>query len=264
MIRRESVAGSFYPAHEDDQRKYFEHFNKILRDHDIKLPDIKPRAVIVPHAGHVYSGFTANMAYRLLQQSGIKKFVLIGPSHRVAYPGSSLCEYESYATPFGPLMGDEEMYKKLAERFKLPCYPQAHAEHSTEVQFPFIKYYIPDAKILEIVYSDEDPARLASIIEYVLGFEEWGVIISTDLSHFYTLKEAQQLDAICVEAIEQLDVAMLHKGCEACGKRGVEAMLIAAKKLHLKPQILDYRTSADASGDTTRVVGYLSVAFTQE
>ena len=261
MIRRESVAGSFYPAYEEDERKYFEHFNKVLEEHNMKLPDIKPRAVIVPHAGHVYSGFTANVAYRLLQQSGIKKFVVIGPSHRVAYRGSSLCEYESYATPFGPLGWDEEMYRQLVERFGLECYPQAHAEHSSEVQFPFIKYYIPDAKILEIVYSDEDPANLAPIIEFILKHEEWGVIISTDLSHFYTLEEANKIDSICIAGIEKLDQNLLHAGCEACGKIGVEAMLIAAKGMDLKPVILDYRTSADASGDTSKVVGYLSVAF---
>ncbi len=261
MIRRESVAGSFYPAHEEDERKYFEHFNQIVQKHNIQLPDIKPRAVIVPHAGHVYSGFTANFAYRLLRQSGIKKFVIIGPSHRVAYHGSSLCGFETYATPFGPLFWDEAMYRKLTERFNLVCHQQAHAEHSTEVQFPFIKYYIPDAKILEIVYSDEDPANLAPIIEYVLGFDDWGVIISTDLSHFYNLEDAKRLDSICIKAIENLDRALLHKGCEACGKIGVEAMLMAAKDMHLKPVMLDYRTSADASGDASRVVGYLSVAF---
>ena len=263
MIRRESVAGSFYPAHEEDERKYFEHFNQILQKHDIKLPNIKPHAVIVPHAGHVYSGFTANIAYRLLQESGIRKFVIIGPSHRVAFHGSSLCGYETYATPFGPLSWDKEMFEKLRERFNLVCHPQAHAEHSTEVQFPFIKYYMPDAKILEIVYSDENPENLAPLIEYILGFEDWGVIISTDLSHFYTLEDANKLDAVCIKAIENLDRGLLHRGCEACGKIGVEAMLIAAKELHLRPVILDYRTSADASGDKSRVVGYLSVAFVE-
>ena len=261
MIRRESVAGSFYPASEEEERRYFERFNEILEKHEIKLPDIRPRALIVPHAGHVYSGFTANIAYRLLQRSGIRKLVIVGPSHRVGFAGSSLCAFSSYATPFGPLSGDEEMQKSLSERFKLACYPQAHAEHSTEVQFPFVKYYIPDAKIVEIVYSDERPENLARIIEYVLGFEEWGVVISTDLSHFYTLEEANRIDAVCIEAIENLARDRLHKGCEACGKIGVEAMLEAARKMHLKPFILDYRTSADASGDTSRVVGYLSVAF---
>ena len=260
MIRRESVAGSFYPAHEEEIEKYFRYFIDVYDKH-ASLPKITPKAVIVPHAGYIYSGFTASIAYRLLQKSGIKKFVVIGPSHRVAFRGSSMCPFESYATPFGALAPDKALFNALKERFDLPCYPQAHAEHSTEVQFPFIKYFIPDAKIVEIVYSDENPANVAKIIEFVLEQEGYGVIISTDLSHFYTQKEAQKLDAICAEAVERLDTALLHRGCEACGKIGVEAMLLAAKKLHLVPHLLDYRTSADASGDTSRVVGYLSAAF---
>lgn len=261
MTRRESVAGSFYPAHEEDEKRYFERFNEILKRHNVKLPNITPKAVIVPHAGHIYSGFTANIAYRLLRQSALSCFVIIGPSHRVAFEGSSMCAFTSYATPFGPLLWDEAMYEELARRFDLACLAQAHAEHSTEVQFPFIKYYMPDARIIEIVYGREDPKRLASIIEFVLAKEGWGVIISTDLSHFYTLEEAKRLDAICIEAIEHLDYELLHRGCEACGKIGVEAMLLAAKDKGLIPYILDYRTSADASGDSSRVVGYLSVAF---
>jgi AmmeMemoRadiSam system protein B len=153
------------------------------------------------------------------------------------------------------------MVRSLQERFSLPCLPQAHAEHSTEVQFPFVKYYMPEAKIVEIVYSDEEPRNLAPVIEFVLEQKDWGVIISTDLSHFYTLQEAKKRDAICIAGVEKLDPHLLHAGCEACGKIGVEAMLLAAKKLSLKPTILDYRTSADASGDVQSVVGYLSVAF---
>lgn len=260
MIRRASVAGSFYPAKEGEVIKYFQYFSEVFDKH-AKLPEIATRAVIVPHAGHIYSGFTANIAYRLLQKSGVKHFAVIGPSHRVAYVGSSMCDFESYATPLGALQGDHEMYAKLHERFDLPCYQQAHAEHSTEVQFPFIKYYIPDAKIVEIIYSDERPQHLAPVIEYILQNPNWGVIISTDLSHFHTLQEANRIDSVCISGIEKLDVDMLHAGCEACGKIGVEAMLLAAKKLALKPVVLDYRTSADASGDTSRVVGYLSVAF---
>ncbi len=260
MTRRTSVAGSFYPAHEEELVKYFNYFTQIYDEH-ASLPELKTRAVIVPHAGHVYSGFTANIAYRLLQRSALKRFVVIGPSHRVAYEGSSVCDFENYATPFGALSGAHEMQQELQKRFDLPCYTGAHAEHSTEVQFPFIKFYIPDASIVEVVYSDEEPAKLAKMIEYILAKEGWGVIISTDLSHFYTLEEANKKDAICIEAVKELDPLLLHHGCEACGKIGVEAMLLAARKLGMKPHILDYRTSADASGDTQRVVGYLSVAF---
>ena len=260
MRRGMSVAGSFYPADPKEIQRYFDYFVK-LSTKEPNLPDIQTRAVIVPHAGYIYSGFTASVAYRLLQKSGIKRFVVIGPSHRVAYGGSSLCDFDTYITPFGDLMGDKELFAKVQKEFELPCYAQVHAEHSTEVQFPFIKYFIPDAQIVEIVYSDEDPKNIAKIIEKVLKNKEYGVIISTDLSHFYTLEDAKKLDSICIDAIKDLEPSKLHKGCEACGMIGVEAMVLVAKKLNLQPNILDYRTSADAGGDTSRVVGYLSVAF---
>ncbi|MBD3824193.1 MAG: AmmeMemoRadiSam system protein B, partial [Epsilonproteobacteria bacterium] len=151
--------------------------------------------------------------------------------------------------------------KELQEHFGMPQQNSAHREHSTEVQFALLKHYISHAKIVELVYSHETPHNIARVIEHVLNKEGWGVIISTDLSHFYTQTQANILDNICIEAIEQLDTKRLHEGCEACGIIGVEAMMIAAQNNELKPTILDYRTSADASGDNSRVVGYLSVAF---
>ncbi|SFV53855.1 COG1355, Predicted dioxygenase [hydrothermal vent metagenome] len=260
MIRKESVRGSFYPQTKEEIEVYFEHFNSILEEHS-KLPNFDAKAFIVPHAGYIYSGFSANVAYRLLQQSEKKNFVVIGPSHKVAFDGSSLCLFDGYATPFGEIESDKIMAQKLIEKFSFSCYEQAHFEHSTEVQFPFIKHYKPDAKIIEIVYSKEDPSFLAQVIESVLEDEEWGVIISTDLSHYYPLYEAKKRDMVCIEAVEKLELSLLHNGCEACGKIGVEAMLLVAKKLALQSVILDYRTSADASGDTSGVVGYLSSAF---
>ncbi|MGE0739228.1 AmmeMemoRadiSam system protein B [Sulfurimonas sp.] len=260
MQREMSVSGTFYPSRALELERYFEHFSSAY-DETSTLPDIKSRAVIVPHAGYVYSGYTANIAYRVLQKSGIKTFVVIGPSHRVAYDGVSLCDFSSYDTPFGSIAAATKLSQSLKEMFTLPCYLQAHAEHSTEVQFPFIKYYIEDASIVELVYSQMNPHTLSEIIDFLLSKEDVGVIISTDLSHFYTLKEASKLDSICLEAIKELDVGMLKRGCEACGHIGIEAMLLSTKKLGLHPHILDYRTSADASDDTSRVVGYVSACF---
>ena len=260
MIRKTSVAGSFYPSDATEIEKYFNHFSQVYKQH-ISLPNFVPKAVIVPHAGYVYSGFTANMAYQMLQKSGIKNFAVIGPSHRVAFSGMSLCDFEGYETPFGILPGDQATVREIRELFSLECLEEVHAEHSTEVQFPFIKYYIPDAKIIEIVYGDTKPKSISKVIEYICEKKEWGVVISTDLSHFYTQEEARIFDAVCLEAVEKLDPFILHRGCEACGKTGVEAMLEAAKKLQLRSEIFDYRTSADASGDTSRVVGYMSAVF---
>lgn len=260
MKRSMSVSGSFYPGRAVEIERYFEHFSSVY-DEESELPDIKSRAVIVPHAGYIYSGYTANIAYRILARSGIKKFVVIGPSHRVAFDGASLCDFSAYETPFGDMEPLQPLSKKLKERFGLGCTPNAHAEHSTEVQFPFLKYYIDDASILEIVYSYTDPHKLSQVIDLILGEEEYGVVISSDLSHFHNLSNAARLDNICLEAIRNIEPSRLHEGCEACGMIGIEAMLLSAKKASYGSRILDYRTSADASGDTDRVVGYVSTCF---
>ena len=259
MQREMSVAGAFYPARDVELERYFEHFTQLYQE-EFSLPQIQPKAVIVPHAGYIYSGYTANIAYRLLALGGLKKFVVIGPSHRVAFDGVSMCEAHSYASPFGDLQASKTLYKHLQESFGLKE-KILHQEHSTEVQFPFIKHYIPDAQIVELVYARAEASVLADIIDELLLLPDTGVVISTDLSHFYTLQEAKKLDRFCVQAVESLDISLLHRGCEACGILGVEAMLMSAKKAHLKPTVLDYRTSADASDDTSRVVGYLSAAF---
>ncbi len=260
MKREMSVAGSFYPASKDEISRYFNHFNK-LYDENQTLPNLKSRAIIVPHAGYIYSGYTANIAYRVLEKSNIKKFVVIGPSHRVAFNGISLCDFSSYTTPFGDIENGNDLSQKLKDEFSLSCLKEAHSEHSTEVQFPFIKHYIPDAKIVELVYSKIDAEYISEIIDFILAQEDCGVIISTDLSHFYNLEDANKLDLICLDAIQNQDIQKLDSGCEACGITGVKAMLQSANKLKLSSHILDYRTSADASNDTSRVVGYMSASF---
>ncbi|EDZ62816.1 protein containing DUF52 [Sulfurimonas gotlandica GD1] len=260
MKRMMSVAGSFYPAREVEIERYFEHFNTVYEE-NFTLPDVKSRAVIVPHAGYIYSGYTANIAYRVLQRSDVRKFVVIGPSHRVAFNGVSMCDFTTYETPFEDLKAAIDVAQRLREKFSLTRFENAHQEHSTEVQFPFIKFYMPDAKIVELVYSGAGANEISNIIDFVLSQNDCGVIISTDLSHFYNLEDANKLDNICLEAVDKLDTQKLHTGCEACGMIGVEAMMLSAKKLSLNSHILDYRTSADASGDESRVVGYMSAYF---
>ena len=261
MTREMSVAGSFYPDSKEEIEKYLTYFNKVY-DRHFTLSDAKSRIVIVPHAGYVYSGFTANVAYRILKNCGVKRFVVIGPSHRVGFDGISMCDYEEYKTPFGMLEADREIVKILQEKFALKCMPQAHHEHSTEVQFPLLKYYIPDATLVELVYSNAKAKTISEIIDTLLKNKEIGIIISTDLSHFYTLKEANIIDHICIDSIEHLEIDRLHEGCEACGKIGVEGVLLSAKKAGMRAHIIDYRTSADVSNDASNVVGYVSAYFT--
>lgn len=263
-VRNMSVSGSFYPADAQSLHEMIDHFNTILESH----PDVLKRfdslhgnAVIVPHAGWIYSGFTANIAFHVLSNVNPKTIIVIGPSHRVGFEGVSICDADNYETPFGDLKIDRSLVNTLMQQFNIHHYPQAHHEHSTEVQMPFIKHYLPDAKVIELVYAYAEPSLLEPIISYFLGLHDTAVVISTDLSHYYSLSEANKLDSICLEAIRNENVQTLHEGCEACGMIGVEAMLNTAKKRDLKSILLDYRTSADASGDNTKVVGYTSVLF---
>lgn len=262
-VREAAVAGQFYPSDPNEIVKLFEQYNKIVDENlkDKTVLEQKPRAIIVPHAGYVYSAFTANIAYRLLKNTHAKKVVVIGPSHRVYLKGVSVADFDQFETPFGPLPIDRTLVSELKEKFRLSFVPDAHHEHSTEVQMPFIKAYDPNASVVELVYGDEKPHDLAKIIEYLLKDPSVVVVISTDLSHYYDINKAKELDTLCLNAVARLDINELHQGCEACGKIGVEAMLIVAKKENLKPLLLDYRTSADASGDESQVVGYMSAAF---
>ena len=258
-MREMSVAGSFYPSDKHEILEYIDQFNDMYSQEG-SLPNIKTKVVIVPHAGYIYSGYTANIAYRLLQKSGVKKYLIIGPSHRVGFNGISMCDDDKYETPFGGIQNDQEMRDELAGNFGLRRLIP-HEEHSTEVQFPFLKHYIPDVKIIELIYGRVNSDEIAHIIDFVLEKEDWGVVISTDLSHFHNQEMANSLDMICAQAITNLDLDELGSGCEACGMLGVEAVIKSAKKLNLQATVLDYRTSADVTEDNQRVVGYLSACF---
>ncbi len=262
-IRQMVVAGAFYPNDSIEIEKMFEYYNDIL-DKNLEQKDIlniTPKAIIVPHAGYVYSAFTANIAYRVLANTNAKRVVVIGPSHKIYLSGSSVSEYDEYETPFGNLKIDTVLTQELKEEFGFSFIPEAHKEHSTEVQMPFLKRYMKDISVVEIVYGDERPENLQKAIDYILKDKESAIVISSDLSHYYDLQKANKLDNICLDAVQNLNIGELHQGCEACGKIGIEAILLFAAQNNLNPILLDYRTSADASGDKNEVVGYMSAAF---
>jgi len=263
MKRKMSVAGMFYPAQCSEVERMIEQFNLILEQAEgsEKLRSIRPRAIISPHAGYIYSGFTANVAHRTLANAKPKRVIVIGPSHRVYLSGMSGSFYDAFETPCGDLEIDREYLDHLASLFDIVFVPEAHAEHSTETQMPFIRHYLPDVKVVEIVYGNQDPAYLGEMCTSILSDPDNAIVISTDLSHYYPLQKAKELDSICIRAVQELDPVLLHQGCEACGKIGMEAIILAARSLGLRSIVLDYRTSADASGDTSAVVGYMSAAF---
>lgn len=263
-LRLASVKGSFYPDRCKDVKKFLNTFNSEFQKHTIdkETRSIQPRAILVPHAGYIYSGFTANFAYRFLENSNPKRIIVIGPSHHYAFKGVSASFYEAFETPCGNIEIDTPYLIALAKKFNIAFHEKAHLqEHSTEVQMPFIKLYFPKVPIIELVYGEVESQELVNIIVALLQSKDNVLVISSDLSHFYPLKEANKHDNVCLSALSTLDNLALHKGCEACGFMGIEAMIEAAKVLKLKSKLLDYRTSAHTSKDEKSVVGYLSSMF---
>ena len=256
-IRKSVVSGSFYPDKKKEILKYINHFNSFKTNSET-FEDIK--AIIVPHAGYIYSGFTANLAYQLVSSSKkqIKRVVVIGPSHRVYLKGASVALYDEYETPLGNLKIDKEFSQKLIDKYDfLNFNVECEFEHSTETQAPFIKHYFENIQLIEIVYGQIDYKDLSKVIDEVLEDKSNFVVISTDLSHFYTLEEANKKDNICLEAIDKKDLKLFDY-CEACGKIGVEAIINWAIKNNYETKILNYCTSADVTKDKSRVVGYTS------
>ena len=254
-IRQSAVSGTFYPNECDEIQHYIAHFNEATPKTGL---DITPRALIVPHAGYIYSGYTANLAYNASKNSDIKRVIVIGPSHRVYLEGASIALYDAFQTPCKDIAIDLDYSLKLKEQYAfLNFTPQAHSEHSTETQMPFIAHYFQDAKVIEIVYGKLAHEPLSELINTLLKDVQNLVVISTDLSHFHTQEVANAKDKNCIEAINHLDIQSLEQ-CEACGIIGVKAIVQSAKKLGLEPHFLDYRTSFERTKDASRVVGYAS------
>ncbi len=249
-----AVAGMFYPEDGEEIARLVAHAKK----HAPALAS-PPRALIVPHAGYIYSGITASLAYASCGTP--KRVVVIGPSHRVRLNGASVAQYAHVPTPCGILSIDTDFCTVLQQEFDwLGFFPAAHHEHSTEVQMPLLKCFFPQTRVVEIVYGALSHEALANLVRFCLEKPETLVVISTDLSHFYPLDQAKEKDSACIEAIKALHVKELEK-CEACGITGVKALVEVAASYPLTPSVLEYRTSFERNGDANSVVGYVSVAF---
>jgi len=255
-------AGTFYPKQCSDIQEWFSRFQDRSQKSRTQTVDAIPRALIVPHAGYMYSGYTADLAYRLIQKSTAKRVIIIGPSHHTRSDGVSAASYEAFQTPCGILRNDEPYLQKIKKVFPLKSVQNAHAkEHSTEVQLPFINHYLPQAKVIEIIYGKTDEDQLEKMLTYLLQDSGNLLIVSSDLSHYHTQDNAHKKDYICLDSIERISANSLKNGCEACGYEGIRALLNVSKKMKFKSLLLDYRTSADTTGDTQRVVGYTSAVF---
>ncbi|MBI4938705.1 MAG: AmmeMemoRadiSam system protein B [Nitrosomonadales bacterium] len=232
--------------------------NESLRKSNIK-------ALIVPHAGYIYSGPVAASAYAVLKNvaARIRRVVLLGPTHRVAVRGLALPGTDAFATPLGIVPVDREAAQAIAHLPQVSVSPQAHVlEHSLEVQLPFLQTVLPDFRLLPLAVGMATPDEVTEVLELLWGGDETLIVISSDLSHFLPYEIAQRVDGVTVQSILELKSPISHE--QACGGTPVNGLLAAARRHHLTPHLLDLRNSGDTAGKRDSVVGYASFAFTDE
>ncbi len=261
-IRPAAVAGMFYPDSLTELKRtvaeLLQHANPAER---ARLP----KALIVPHAGYIYSGPIAASAYALIGElkGRIRRVVLLGPTHRVAVRGLALPDADRFATPLGEIVLDRAGMQSLADLPQVTRSAAAHQfEHSLEVQLPFLQHVLGDFLLLPLAVGDATPAEVADVLERVWGGDETLIVISSDLSHFLPDALARKIDRKTADAIAALDPHLNHE--QACGATPVNGLLLAARRHGLHAVELDVRNSSETAGEADRVVGYAAFAFLPE
>ena len=263
-VREPAVAGTFYP---NDAATLSALISTYLEG-DAGLDC--PKAIIAPHAGYIYSGAIAGEVYRKLASAHgrIKRVVLLGPSHRVAFKGMAVPLSTSFRTPLGDIPIDSESIQQIVGGASVVFLDEAHREeHSLEVHLPFLQHVLDDFTLVPIVVGDASKEAVATVLEKLWGGDETLIVISSDLSHFEAYNTANSIDANTSRKIMALDATL--KGDEACGCRPVNGLLHYIKTHHIKTHRLAIKTvnvknSGDTAGNKGRVVGYGAWHVTEE
>jgi len=262
-VRPAAVAGMFYPAARaalvDEVRAYLSHAQRQEND---GAASGAPKALIVPHAGYMYSGPIAASAYALLApvRATIRRVVLFGPAHRVAVRGLALPAASAFATPLGTLAVDHQAAAAAAALPQVRVSEAVHAfEHSLEVQLPFLQTVLDDFSIVPFAVGDATGAEVRDVLDALWGGAETLVVISSDLSHYHRYGDAVKIDRATADAVLALSASLDHE--QACGATPINGLLLAAGARGLRPRLLDLRNSGDTAGDKSRVVGYAAFAL---
>ncbi len=260
-VRRPAVAGQFYPGDPDVLRqKIREYVDQATLPQDLGIV----KAIIAPHAGYIYSGPTAGYAFKALAALPEKRWTvfLLGPAHRAFVTGVALGNYSAFCTPLGnaPIAVDR-VAEMLTRSSLYTRASQAHAaEHCLEVQVPFLQAALSDFWLAPMLFGQVDPREVAEELADHIGEDDM-IVVSSDLSHFYSYDRARQLELGLLEALRNGDEREVLRG-EACGSAPMVTLMDIARRKGWKPHLLDYCNSGDTAGDKFRVVGYASVAYT--
>ncbi|MBX7257088.1 MAG: AmmeMemoRadiSam system protein B [Candidatus Hydrogenedentes bacterium] len=265
-VRRPAVAGQFYPANPIDLERTVASY---IEDAEVEPDPTRVISVIAPHAGYMYSGATAGHAFARARGKSPGRVILLGCSHRYAIETASVFTGEAFDTPLGRFPVDLSFAVGLAKRLDSQC-EEAHVqEHALEVMLPFLKVAIGIVPIVPVLLGPMAVDWHTRVGEIIAEMADPGdfVVVSTDLSHYLSEEEANMTDRRSLDAVMSKDVPVFAKGVarksvSMCGASAVLASMVYAREAKADAwRLLDYRTSAAASGDYSRVVGYAAMSM---
>jgi AmmeMemoRadiSam system protein B len=265
-VRSPAVAGMFYPSDPAELKQLIGALTERIVRQKAKG---RVRGIISPHAGYMYSGFTAAHGFSMLRGEEFDTVVVISPSHRDYFYGVSVYSGDAYATPLGVIEIDLELRKSLIQESSIIFASETghKSEHALEVQLPFLQEVLPPFKLLPLVIGDQSHEVCLSLGEAlgrVLVGKNILMVASTDLSHFHPADVAYRIDEVMMNDVRRFDYEHLMQDLEtgrteACGGGPAVAVMSALKQLGARHMdVLHYSTSGDVTGDYTSVVGYLS------
>ncbi len=266
QVRNAVVAGQFYPGHAETLRSDVARY---LRDSEVEPAPERVVALVAPHAGYLYSGATAGCAFARVRGKQPKRVILLGRSHRFYFSGASVYDGDAFETPLGKAPVDVAFARALAKETRSDTGAPHQLEHGLEVEVPFIQVALGEVPIVPVLFGSEATdwhvvfghalAELADASDLVIA--------STDLSHYLPEDEANAIDQVSLERVLSKDYRALAQElatekCSMCGGTAVvSAMVYALERGAEDWRLLHYRTSAAASGDYERVVGYGAISM---
>jgi len=264
-VRPPAVAGLFYPDERTELRRMIDHFfEEVAEAGEGAAAKTPPKAIIAPHAGYRYSGPIAASAFAPFRPIAerVKRVVLLGPSHRVAFHGLALPGADRFETPLGHVELDLETAESVLDMDQVRIDSAPHAqEHSLEVEVPFLLRALDSFRLVPLVVGFASPEEVAEVLERLWGGDETRIVISSDLSHFLDYEAARRIDRQTAEAIVELRSDLGSK--QACGAVPINGLTLTARRKELEPRLLDLRNSGDTAGGYDQVVGYGAFSFTE-
>jgi hypothetical protein len=259
-LRYPQFAGTFYPS---EQSALKEVINNYLDQAAVEKLKSQPKALIVPHAGYIYSAPVAAYAFKLLENYSYEKIFLLGPSHNFSFNNLVSCTKGYWQTPLGEVEQlSKSDFQKLKHKKEIIESSEIHQqEHSLEVQLPFLQTVLSDFKIFPLLTGTIiDYKKIRDILLSIYD-EKSLLLISSDLSHYLSYNDAKMMDKITIDAILSNDIKRFNEYGNACGKTSIEILLNIVNKKQWKSKLLCAMNSGETSGDKKKVVGYASIVY---